>query len=156
MKMRALWLWCVALCGVVCAACMEPTPLYAELGPLKPRVEAAEREAGPPVLEAVAQQATAAAAPAPAAEEDDGEEAPRAAGQKGERVGVVNVNTASEEELMRLPGVGPKMAERIVEARERRRFGKASQLRRVKGIGPKKWAKMAGYVVVEGETTLVE
>jgi competence ComEA-like helix-hairpin-helix protein len=134
---------------------MEPTPLYAELGPLKPRVEAAEQMAGPPVLEEVAEQAMETVALSPAADEDQ-EEAPRAAGQKGERTGVVNVNTASEEELMRLPGVGPKMAARIVEARERKRFGKASQLRRVKGIGPKKWAKMAGYVVVEGETTLVK
>ena len=69
---------------------------------------------------------------------------------------MVHVNSASEEELMRLPGVGPKMAERIMEARARRPFVKAAQLRKVKGIGPKKWAKLAPYVRVEGETTLVE
>lgn len=153
MKMRTLWLWCVALCGVVCAACMEPTPLYAELGPLKPRVEAAERPAAAPEL---GEEQTRSAQAAPAAEDEEREEAPSRGRGTEERTGVVNVNTASEEELMRLPGVGPKMAARIVEARERRRFGKASQLRRVKGIGPKKWAKMARYVVVEGETTLVE
>jgi DNA uptake protein ComE-like DNA-binding protein len=48
------------------------------------------------------------------------------------------------------------MAERIMEARARRPFVKAAQLRKVKGIGPKKWAKLAPYVRVEGETTLVE
>lgn len=51
--------------------------------------------------------------------------------------GPVNVNTASAEELTRLPGVGPVRAEAIVCLRERRgRYDSLDELLEVKGIGP--------------------
>jgi competence protein ComEA len=49
----------------------------------------------------------------------------------------VDVNTAPEAELLRLPGVGPVLAGRIVLARGAERFRTPDDLRRVKGIGPK-------------------
>lgn len=49
----------------------------------------------------------------------------------------IDVNAASEEELQRLPGVGPVMARKIVAARGVERFKAPDDLRRVKGIGPK-------------------
>jgi competence protein ComEA len=49
----------------------------------------------------------------------------------------IDVNAASEEDLQRLPGVGPVMARKIVEARGIERFKSPDDLRRVKGIGPK-------------------
>lgn len=46
----------------------------------------------------------------------------------------VRVNSATAEELMRLPGVGPALAARIVAARP---FASLDELLRVPGIGPK-------------------
>lgn len=59
----------------------------------------------------------------------------------------VNVNTASKALLERLPGVGPAMAERILEERSRQKFSSVDDLDRVKGIGPKKLEKMRPYVI---------
>ena len=48
----------------------------------------------------------------------------------------VDVNLASAAELERLPGVGPALAARIVEARARDGpFGSVDDLRRVRGVG---------------------
>lgn len=59
----------------------------------------------------------------------------------GERI---DVDRASAQELQRLPGVGPGLARRIVEARARGGpFGDTAGLRRVEGIGPSKLKRMA-------------
>jgi competence ComEA-like helix-hairpin-helix protein len=48
----------------------------------------------------------------------------------------LDVNRATRDELERLPGIGPGLAGRIVDARERRGpFGSVDELRRVRGIG---------------------
>jgi competence protein ComEA len=47
----------------------------------------------------------------------------------------LDVNTASLTELENIPGIGPSIAERIIEARP---FKSADDLQRVKGIGPGK------------------
>lgn len=61
--------------------------------------------------------------------------------------GKVNINTAGLEELQRLPGIGPALAERILEYRqEHGRFGSVEELEEVKGIGPKKLEKMRPFV----------
>lgn len=59
----------------------------------------------------------------------------------------VAVNTASKAQLERLPGVGPAMAERIIEERKRRPFTNPDDLDRVKGIGAKKLEKMRPYII---------
>ena len=50
----------------------------------------------------------------------------------GERI---EVNRASAEELRRLPGVGPSVAQAIIEERERDPFRDGADLRRVAGVG---------------------
>jgi competence protein ComEA len=61
--------------------------------------------------------------------------------------GTVDINTASAEELQRLPGVGPAMAARILAFRQSAgRFRKIEDLMEVSGIGPKKFAKMKRFV----------
>jgi competence ComEA-like helix-hairpin-helix protein len=69
--------------------------------------------------------------------------------------GQVNVNTATAAELERLPGVGPSLAARIVEQREKNgAFKQAEDLMLVRGIGEKSFAKMQPYVAISGATTL--
>ena len=71
--------------------------------------------------------------------------------------GQVNVNTATAAELERLPGVGPSLAARIVEQREKNgAFKQAEDLMLVRGIGEKSFAKMKPYVATSGATTLTD
>ena len=70
--------------------------------------------------------------------------------------GVVNVNTATAEQLALLPGVGPAVAGRIIEHRQKNGdFKKAEDLLLVKGIGEKSFEKMKSNVATSGSTTLV-
>ena len=69
--------------------------------------------------------------------------------------GVVNINTASAEQLALLPGVGPSVAGRIVEHRPKNgEFKQAEDLLLVKGIGEKGFERMKSYVTTSGATTL--
>lgn len=64
----------------------------------------------------------------------------------------MNLNTASSRLLQRLPRVGPKTAERIIAYRESHGpFARPSHIQRVRGIGPKTFAKMEPYLFVESE-----
>ena len=61
----------------------------------------------------------------------------------------VNINTASVEQLTTLPGVGPKLAARIVEYRQKSgTFRSAQELMNVKGIGEKNFAKIEAWLSV--------
>jgi competence protein ComEA len=61
--------------------------------------------------------------------------------------GKINVNQASAAELTALPGVGPVLAQRIVDFRETNGpFGKLNDLAEVSGIGPKVLAGLADSV----------
>jgi len=72
-------------------------------------------------------------------------------------VGQVNVNTASVQELQRLPRVGPALAQRIVDFRAANGpFKTPDELTRVKGIGEKSIVNLKPYVTVNGPTTLAE
>lgn len=70
-------------------------------------------------------------------------DAPGEAGSLGEAGGpdgagsLVNLNSATSEELQTLPGVGPALAQRILDWRESNgTFGSVDQLQDVSGIGP--------------------
>jgi competence protein ComEA len=69
---------------------------------------------------------------------------------------VINVNRASQEELQRLPGIGPKLSQRIVDERDRRPFASVDDLRRVPGIGPKTLARLRPYISVSGSAVQFE
>jgi competence protein ComEA len=61
----------------------------------------------------------------------------------------LDINHASLDEIARLPGVGPGLARRIVEERERLgRFESTEGLRGVLGLGPKKLAALREHVTV--------
>ncbi|MDO5474441.1 MAG: helix-hairpin-helix domain-containing protein [Phascolarctobacterium sp.] len=61
----------------------------------------------------------------------------------------VNINTATIEELDTLPGVGPAIAQRIVDFRKEQPFTKIEDIMLVKGIGKKKFAKLRERITVE-------
>jgi len=62
----------------------------------------------------------------------------------------IALNTATEADLQRLPGIGPSMAGRILAYRRQAgRFEKIEDLMQVTGIGPKKFAKIAPFVKLD-------
>ena len=69
-------------------------------------------------------------------------------------LGVVNVNTASSEELQLLPGIGESRAQAIVAARKKNGgFQSVDQLTQVKGIGPAALERLRPHLAVKGKTT---
>ena len=58
----------------------------------------------------------------------------------------LDINAVSEAELQRLPGIGPALAKRIVEARP---FTSVNDLDRVKGIGTVTLEKLRPFVTVK-------
>ena len=64
---------------------------------------------------------------------------------------VLNLNTATPAELETLPGVGPVLARRIVEFRERKGgFRRVEELLAIPGISEKKWKVIREKVDVKG------
>lgn len=64
--------------------------------------------------------------------------------------GKININTAGAEELDKLPGIGPALAERIIQYRtENGPFSQPEDLQNVSGIGPKTYEKMSAQVTVQ-------
>jgi competence protein ComEA len=107
--------------------------------------------------------ATAAAAEpassASTADEPPEEKAP--SGKRGSRTsrkeltGKLNLNTATDEQLMLLPTVGPSKAERIITWRKKNGgFKRVADLRRVKGFGYKTFKRLEPFLDITGETTL--
>ena len=61
----------------------------------------------------------------------------------------VDLNQATQRQLDVLPGIGPVLAGRIIEYRQRHGgFRSVSELRTVSGIGPKRYASLKDLVVV--------
>jgi competence protein ComEA len=61
----------------------------------------------------------------------------------------VNLNTATAEQLATIPGVGPKMAERIIDYRQKNGgFKKVEDLMNVSGVGEKSFLKMKPLITV--------
>jgi competence protein ComEA len=61
----------------------------------------------------------------------------------------LNLNTATAEQLDKLPGVGPALAKRIIEFREKRGgFKRIEELLAVPGISEKKWKDLRAYLTI--------
>lgn len=67
----------------------------------------------------------------------------------GSSSGLVNINTASAAELQTLSGIGPSMAQSIIDERSKNGpFASVDDLMRVSGIGEKKLAKIKDCICV--------
>ena len=60
----------------------------------------------------------------------------------------ININTASESELIGLNGVGEVTAKAIIEYREKKKFENIEEIMEVKGIGVKKFEKIRDKICV--------
>jgi len=61
----------------------------------------------------------------------------------------ININTASVTELMQLPKIGQKTAERIVSFRKQHgNFKRTEEIMNVQGIGEKSYAKLKPYLTL--------
>jgi len=61
----------------------------------------------------------------------------------------ININRATVDELCRLPGIGAKTAEAIVNFRQQSRFLRPEDLMKVKGIGRKTFERIRSLIIVE-------
>jgi competence protein ComEA len=65
----------------------------------------------------------------------------------------VNLNTATVADLQELPGVGAKVAARIVEYRQKQGpFKRIEELMNIQGIGEKSFLKLRPQITVGGKT----
>lgn len=68
----------------------------------------------------------------------------------------IRINDAKTEELQRLPGIGPKLAQRIIDHREEKGlFRSVQDLRKVAGIGPKTLEKIKSHVSLDSGSVAV-
>jgi len=62
----------------------------------------------------------------------------------------LNINTATQADLEKLPGIGPALAERIIKYREEHGpFKTIDEIQNVKGIGKKKFETIKDLIAVE-------
>ncbi len=68
---------------------------------------------------------------------------------KNNSQGKININTATKEELQKLSGIGPVLAERIIEHRQSNKFTNINDIKKVSGIGDKKFEAIKDFIVVK-------
>ena len=68
--------------------------------------------------------------------------------------GVVNIQTATADQLQLLPGIGPSKAAAIVAYREAHPFHRVEDIMRVRGIGRATFRRLRPMISVSGSTTM--
>ena len=77
---------------------------------------------------------------------------PSTAAPKRSHKGLLDLNRATEEDFDALPGIGPRLAERILEYRQSvGAFRSLDELRAVKGIGKKTFERIRPLVTVSSD-----
>jgi competence protein ComEA len=129
-----------ALADVLGTSWLKPSPAAEKHEHASPR-------ATQPLAQIPASLPSASASAAPVAPADAQSPAPGGAVLADGRV---VLNAASAEELTKLPGVGMKRAQAIVALRTKlKRFRQATDLLRVKGIGPRGLKRMLPHLVLD-------
>lgn len=129
------------------AALVAVSALVVTMGGTWMTASSASAAPAPPGVAAVTPGASGAGSPS------DGPPAKKS--NHKDLTGKLNLNTASEEQLMLLPTVGPSKAERVVTWRKKNGgFKRTEDLRHVKGFGYKTWKKLSPFLDIKGDTTL--
>ena len=68
--------------------------------------------------------------------------------ESGETISLVNINQASLETLIGLPGIGPVTAGKIISYREEQLFTRIEEIQKVPGIGPATFEQIKIYLTV--------
>lgn len=70
-------------------------------------------------------------------------------------ISVVNINSASADEMASVPGLGEKKSQSIVKFREKHGpFARLEDLKKVDGIGDKLFEKIRQYVTVKADSAI--
>ena len=74
-------------------------------------------------------------------------------GTEPDTIETVNINTATSDQLQTLPGIGPVLAQRIIDHREANGpFPSAAHLIQVEGLGEKTLHNIMDYITVQEDT----
>ncbi len=69
--------------------------------------------------------------------------------------GKININTATEDQIELLPGIGPKLATEVLNYRTNNgNFKTIDDIKKVSGVGDKKFEKIKNFIMIEGDTTI--
>lgn len=74
---------------------------------------------------------------------------PGSSGDTSSKITRININTASLNQLMTLPGIGQSIAERIIQYRTQIPFKSPEDIKNVSGIGNSKYDKIKDYIYVK-------
>jgi competence protein ComEA len=81
----------------------------------------------------------------------------KAASKQASSTQVVNVNTASAADFEALPGIGPKLAARIIDYRQKNGpFKKLEELMNVQGLGEKNFLKLKPQLTLGASKTTAQ
>lgn len=62
---------------------------------------------------------------------------------------LININTASINDLMSLPGIGEVYAQRIIDYRSLKSFGSVEEIKNIEGIGEKTFEKIKDLIAID-------
>jgi len=69
--------------------------------------------------------------------------------------GVLNLNTATLDQIDALPGISPQVAAAVVAERTARPFSRPEDVMRVRGLSRKRFERLRPYLTVTGATSFV-
>lgn len=65
------------------------------------------------------------------------------------QLGKVELNTADKDILMTIPGIKDKLAQRIIEYRQKKRFDNIEELKKIKGVSEYNYRKIKDFFFIE-------